>query len=313
MVQFGWSKEDALMFQSLSWPTPRVAIAYGLRNGDSTFSACTYAICEAIYRQAEKQREGADLPMKLYRHLHGRYSLSEADPSWNSVEQPDCTGFRGLTSAVLVKARGSARESPPSGTCSVTKAPFALFSKDGFNQWTHEHGPQVQDSDVVCFESQPSCDQGLHAAVMTEDETHGVFPPNTLFTLKGIKEAGEWESPNGIKVDQRLLVVTATFRPPHSNEVAKNGSKMCGSVTTLSYGDRKAYITGLHDILEIPALTLVLEFDRDLSWVDWRGREYSLRDEYAYVIGPAKHMHIDEVIKMGSCPKTLRSLRGRRC
>ena len=36
MFEFGWTEEDALVFQALSWPVPRVSIAHGLATGDNT-------------------------------------------------------------------------------------------------------------------------------------------------------------------------------------------------------------------------------------------------------------------------------------
>lgn len=67
-----------------------------------------------------------------------------------------------------------------------------------------------QNSDVVCFESSPADDEGLHAAVMFGDCPRGAFPPNCLFELMHVIEHG-FEAPNGVFVRQRLLVVRATF------------------------------------------------------------------------------------------------------
>ena len=83
----------------------------------------------------------------------------------------------------------------------------ASRGEDGAAEWTRT----VVDSPVVCFESAPSDEHGFHtAAVMTE--TNGAFPPNTLFALKRVEEPGQWEAPNGVFPQQRLLVVTATYR-----------------------------------------------------------------------------------------------------
>ena len=128
---------------------------------------------------------------------------------------------------------------------------------------------EVQDSDIVCFESSAATEQGCHAAIMTESygcerrPTHGAFPPNTLYRLIDVKEAGTWQAPTGITVNQRLLVVRATYRQPGTSLAASGGGKMCGSTFTLQYGSRAAYIAGLADIIDRPVLTMELEFARE--------------------------------------------------
>jgi hypothetical protein len=284
MQKVGWGEDTAKMFQALSWPRPRLAIGRGLRTGDNSFSACTYTICAAMYQEAERQCTSGMKAPKLYRHLHGRFSLSSLDPSWGTIQQADMAGFRGLTSTVLVKARFGGG-SGDTDNC---------FCEEGFQQWIYDtQSIETQDSDIVCFESAPPSVEGRHSAIVTEGTadhpTHGAFPPNTLYTLKRIEEAGQWQCPAGIRINQRLLVVTATYRAPNGRAADGSASrKLCGSTTTLQYGDRAAYIAGLDDIIARPILTIKLEFDRDFKWVDWRGIEYDLRTEWAYVTGPAR-------------------------
>lgn len=127
---------------------------------------------------------------------------------------------------------------------------------------------------------------------MTNEFT-GVFPPNTLYRLTEVVAAGTWESPNqGVFPNQRLLVVTATYRnvPIHDTVVNKMGGKMhdVARDPLLAYGDRNAYVDGLDDILAQPVLTMEQEFAREHKWVDWQGVDYTLREEWAYVIGPAQ-------------------------
>ena len=42
-------------------------------------------------------------------------------------------------------------------------------------------------------------------------EDLGNFPPNTLYRLDSVREAGEWEAPGGTRVQRRLLMVRATY------------------------------------------------------------------------------------------------------
>ena len=44
----------------------------------------------------------------------------------------------------------------------------------------------------------------------------------------------------------------------------------------------------LSDVSAAPTLTMAQEFDRASTWSDWHGREYSLREEWAYCNAPAR-------------------------
>ena len=75
-------------------------------------------------------------------------------------------------------------------------------------------------------------------------------PPET----SGEVEARVWPT-------QRLLVVGCTFRPPRAPALPPAGSsgggaKLCGSVHTLMYASREAYVAGLDEIIAQPALSL---------------------------------------------------------
>mmetsp|Transcript_10032 Transcript_10032/g.33142 ORF Transcript_10032/g.33142 Transcript_10032/m.33142 type:complete len:689 (-) Transcript_10032:115-2181(-) len=280
MEALGWDRGDAEVYQALAWPWPRVAIARSLSTGDPCFSACAYTLCDAMFRAAASQSHKGLKAPRLFRHLQGKYSLAEADSAWNRIEEPDATGFCGLTSPVLVKARIGI---PPDHEC---------FSVEGFMQWSHASSQlEAQASDIVCFVSSDASDQGFHTAILTEaidaEPTHGVFPPNTLFRLLEVKPPGSWTAPNGVVVKQMLLVVSATFRCPTVSAAEAGANKLCGSALTLQYGDRSAYIAGLGDVIDLPVLSMSLEFDREMKWRDRNGVEYTLRECWAYVNGPA--------------------------
>ena len=136
----------------------------------------------------------------LYANLTGEHGLETLDPTWKQILQPDHTGFRGCCCTAVVRC-----------TCGP-----AQFNDDGFliirNDQAGKDVYESVDGDVVCFELLATDDLGFHMPVMTNDFT-GAFPPNTLYRLKAIVPAGEWECPAPfVYPKQRLLIVTATYR-----------------------------------------------------------------------------------------------------
>ena len=65
---------------------------------------------------------------------------------------------------------------------------------------------------------------------------------------------------------------------------------MCGN--TLTLGRRDIFLKGLDDVIAKPVLSMEHEFARDHKWVDWKGVEYTLRKEWAYVTGVAKQLWV---------------------
>ena len=80
----------------------------------------------------------------------------------------------------------------------------------------------------------------------------GAFPPNTQYRLKEVRAAGEWEAPaQGVYPRRRLLVVTATYLPPHADPSGKIGQfsarlapKLCFNRRSLLFGRKEAFISG---------------------------------------------------------------------
>ena len=276
LLQDGWERSHAVpllcVLEGVGAPLGRALVA-----GDPCYAATTYLVSDGLFAAAERQQD-SPLPPSLYMGLQGDSgALVECDGQWSFLEQPDCNGFCGLTSATLITEAYCAPEN---------------FDDNGYCvRTTTEEGVEYMpvDSAVVRFDSTPADANGYHAAVMLTP-TRGTFPPNTLFRLKQTIEAGYWEAPGGVYPNQRLLVVTATYRPPRTGlQVAsEGGGKICGAAVTLRYGSRDEYIKGLTDIISLPVLTMQQEFERDMSWTDWQGATFTLRDEWAYVNGPAQ-------------------------
>ena len=271
LVSRGWDAETARCYGVLSAQGP--ALAKALRERSSTIAPCIHALYNCIYQRGL----GSGQAPLLYRHLRGTYSLCAVDEAWDTLETADHTGFRGLCSSGIT----------------VADCDPANFCEGGYKR-RHQQDATIQyfleDSDVVCFVSRPEDEIGAHSAVLTYTDQTGVFPPNTLFRLQEVKKPGSWEAPGGVFPRQRLLVVTATYLVPRldaDHPQQAKGSKLCGDRHTLCYGNRQAYIDGIDALIAKPLLTMQQEFDRDMSWTDWKGSQYSLRAEWAYVTGPA--------------------------
>lgn len=273
----GWSREEVTTLYMLL--IPRKQIASAMRRHDPCFGASTYAICEVLSSRCLQQEKRGIQPGLIYRTLCGPTSLAEDDPLWLSIETPDSTGFCGVCSLSVV--RGDAHP--------------GRFRPEGMTVYSiTEQGYVPVDAAVVAFESHPEDEQGYHAAVMLErkdrlhEECEGVFPPNCLYRLKRIQEG--FLAPGGVFVNQRLLVVTATYRPPiPKRSDAGTMGKLCSAATALSYGDRRVFVEGFDALVPSkPPLAMEMEYDRDMSWVDWCGVQYYLRTEWSYVNGPAE-------------------------
>ena len=271
----GWQDEQARIFGMLAAQAPAIGLL--LRERRAALAPVAHALYNCMYTRARDA--GEELPPMLYRHLKGFSSLVSVDSKWADIETPDATGFCGLCSSGLVNA-----------DCSPDN-----FGNGGYRRrW--QKGSEVtyetENSPVVAFESRAHSEFGAHSAVLTFSATAGAFPTCTLFRLRAVKEAGTWEAPGGVYPQQRLLIVTATYLTPRGNEFRAvhtgGGGKMCTAMNTLEYGNRNAFVQGIDALIAKPLLTIAQEFDRDLSWSDWRGVSYTLRDEWAYVNGPAQ-------------------------
>ena len=155
----GWGQRDARAYAVLS--TCRDALGRAVRERDSCYAASVYAISEALYHAPSRvcgSRGSMHVPKRLYFHRSGLYSLTQAEPSWALLEDPDPTGFQGLTSHAMTR---------------VLRRP-GCFSAGGF-VYRVTHGVDSSedihtDCDVVCFESAPDDEQGAHAAILLDSD-----------------------------------------------------------------------------------------------------------------------------------------------
>jgi hypothetical protein len=258
-IELGWGEAEAKIYSMLF--SRKGPIARALRDGDDRYAASTYAMCNAIFKQQQVASLRGKDPM--YTHLTGLAGLSTSEPKWDSLTDADRTGFRGLTSSAVTSADNDPVRFTVDGHCAYHYAEKAM---------------KAVDSDVVCFMPREADTKSAHAPILIHP-MYGAFPPNTLYRLIDIKEKGEWEAPGGIRVNQRLLVVTATYRRPLSDgpETAAlvQSAKMCAQ---LSFGTRASFIAGIDDLIELTVLMMSDEWAREHTWTDWGGQSYTMRD-----------------------------------
>ncbi|KAL1521667.1 hypothetical protein AB1Y20_021322 [Prymnesium parvum] len=215
LVEAGWTRDDAEACTLLT-NDARPGMARALREGSPVYASSTLAVCDVLIEHGRRQEEARRLsgdpqPANLYRNLHGRLGLMADDPNWISLDRevrnrrmflPKKAGSDGptwwFTSSSIIKAECDSQCFLPDG--------FAVRNTYVGGQVVHEY----VNSDVVCFESAPADEDGLHAAIMLGNGTRGAFPPNCRFELTDVIEGG-FEAPNGVFVRQRLLVVRATY------------------------------------------------------------------------------------------------------
>jgi len=114
----------------------------------------------------------------------------------------------------------------------------------------------AQDEDNHAESSDAFADNGdMHTSSQDHEQIPQVLPvPLEAIDNKGIPR----------KINQRCLVVAATFMEPSASlSTSSAGGKLTGSVFTLTYGNRDAYIKGLQDVLEKPMLTMSQEFSNE--------------------------------------------------
>ena len=119
------------------------------------------------------------------------------EKGFSRLEEPDRTGFMGLTTTAIVKA---------------FRMP-GCFTDEGYCHELRPGSYALQNADVICFRSRPDDEHGAHTAIMLEDDERGCFPLNTLFRLREVRQPGEWEAPNGTHPMRKLLVVTGKLWP----------------------------------------------------------------------------------------------------
>jgi len=221
MMQAGWERDDAADVPVLASNIYAEPMARALPERDSTYR---------LVGLLAKMMGRTKLAEKLYQNLQGRGSLVNKDPQWAKINISDSTVFRGFVCSSAISA---------------TNHPKQLKSEGFAPNIGGQHIPH--DGPVVLCTSSEADEHTIRSAVMT-NACEGRFPPNTLFTLKRTEEPGAWEAENDfgekIRVQQKLLVVSANYMQPKSLGSASGSSKLAGR-----YGSRGSFVTWIQDTL----------------------------------------------------------------
>ena len=192
-LERGWDRDDAEGYTLLLSSFKTI-----LRDvyGNAKFAASARTLYGAI--QGRAALEG--VAPRTFVNLDGEFGLSFFDAAWGALG-PDAVV--GTTFVTNVPLEASAFEMclDDDGFC----APVIDF--DGFMAY------ELQDSDIICFESKVPDGGGYHSLVRTaetEFESQYDLPPLATVTLVGIDEPGTWAA-LGTTPNRRLYRVTVTF------------------------------------------------------------------------------------------------------
>jgi hypothetical protein len=101
----------------------------------------------------------------MYAHIFGDKGLYERDPAWAKLDQPDSTGFCGLTCTSTIEVFCGPEYFNEEGFC------LRLLSKA---TGTFLNVPC--ESDVVRIDSAPDNEHGCHSAILTFDDDQVIIP-----------------------------------------------------------------------------------------------------------------------------------------
>ena len=188
----GWSDVHAEAYTLISC-CGRAALARALRANSPAYAACTHLAFEALSSAASSLREPAP---PCYTSLEGRFGLCALDPCWAALLDAGAkVGLQLVTSAIVFGDAGA-----------------GALKAEGFHKLVNRDGAteyELQESDIVCFRSAPTADDGIRSLVQTGAAAYDV-PPMTTCTLEGVDAPGEWEE-HGVRPRRRRFTVSVQF------------------------------------------------------------------------------------------------------
>jgi hypothetical protein len=269
----GYSSNEAECLELLTSCAVRAAVGKAAKEGSSRYASVTHD----IYNVIAKHVAGNEVAPKCYRHLTGYGGLALEDPVWKKIDQPDASGWMGMTCFAPLLLY------PP-------KEEF--YSPEGIGVMAGGtlSGLQVMNSTVVAFDFMAPEGQALHSALFSGaegiHETY-ILPPLTSLEVVNIQDSFEYLP--GKMINQKLVTVRPTFLLPakkvhgqHGNQ----GSRFADDHSFLSFGTSEDAVRGMEDVTEKPVLTMEQEWARNDQWQNWNGTQFFAWEEFLYVTSP---------------------------
>ena len=271
----GWTLANAEAHTALTGSNGAV-MADAMRAKDPKFAAATYALYTALATASLMQGTRGEMPPRVYHHMTGGPSSAQSRaPKLAHIQKADAYGFKGFT----CYAELPCSEDPNMFAEDGTYLPRAKF-KEGKPVY------EPSTSDVLCMISRPEDATGLHSVIHTWVNEWRA-PPNTLFRLLKIHEAGTWQPRPGVFPNVRCFDVTMTYLANPASIAALQKTTTFIQKIPLQFADRQAYARGTHELTSSPVLTLEQEWLRNNTWRARDGSIFNSNEEWAYVKGIA--------------------------
>eukprot|EP00747_Dinoflagellata_sp_TGD_P214547 gnl/TRDRNA2_/TRDRNA2_87389_c0_seq1.p1 gnl/TRDRNA2_/TRDRNA2_87389_c0~~gnl/TRDRNA2_/TRDRNA2_87389_c0_seq1.p1 ORF type:complete len:334 (-),score=63.24 gnl/TRDRNA2_/TRDRNA2_87389_c0_seq1:58-1059(-) len=198
-VDAGWERKQAEAYTLLA-ACGRAALARALRDKSDVYACSQKLIVEVLKERAGCLSEPAP---PAYRNLTGKFGLASEDPLWELL--------------MRVGADGTIDGSAPCFTTSAIVAGYtglAYFPNDlGFYVGVNRGGKvvyEMQDSDIVCFQSSLDDSDGFHSLIQAAEGTYDL-PPLATVKLESVQASGQWEA-YGKQIKRRLFTVSVTYK-----------------------------------------------------------------------------------------------------
>ncbi len=191
--EHGWEAWKAEAYTLLACCTA-AALGRAERDGGTEYPHSARLVREVLAERLELQTEPAP---PAYANLVGPLSLTQADPAWHALCEtgggaPAAPGVRFVTSALALAVASLDCFQGQDKGCQVHT------SRGGVPEWTSN------DSDVVCFESQPAAEGGPPGSLVSVGGEGYHLPPGATVELVDVKERFK---AYGLQVRRRLFTV----------------------------------------------------------------------------------------------------------
>jgi len=195
-VDNGWPREQA---EAYTVVTTCIAapLAAAVHERSGRYAVSSHVLCEVFSEQVKRATAVAP---NIYANLTGAFGLVTGDLAWEALLQTDVEVGLSLTTNGVAEGHPASAKSFPDA--------------EGFRVGINIGGKEIyelQESDVVCFQSATSAADGYHSLIRVNELGTSALPPFATVTVEKIEEAGQWEV-NGHRVRRRLFTVSVTHK-----------------------------------------------------------------------------------------------------